>query len=162
MKTILFPLRHNSRYGRLAALLFAFAALCGCAMSPLPGNDPSSVITPASAKIVFCNVPGTDCTPATSFSVSKLRALTIVVNWSNLSAGNHAQTLAVMDPTGGLYQSFHKGMLMSPGADGSLSTSATLPVAGTWIVQRSMIGTWSVQASLDGQIVATQTVALTP
>lgn len=161
-------LRHyHSRRTRASflAALFLFAGMCGCALMP-QGGDPGSpsgdnVLQPA-AQILFCDKPGTSCSPATSFSVSKLRDLNIVVNWSNLSPGNHAQLLSVLHTANGLYQSFHNAFLVSPEAGGSFSTSDALPVAGTWIVQRSLTGTWTVQASLDGQIVATQTVTLTP
>jgi hypothetical protein len=146
------------------AAFFLFAALCGCAMAPqsqTDSTDPTGNVAQPSAKIAFCNTPGTSCEPASSFSISKLRDLNIVVNWSNLSPGNHAQTLGVTDPSGGLYQSFHKGMLINSNANGTFSTSAALPVAGTWIALRSLTGTWTVQASLDGQLVATETVTLT-
>lgn len=126
-----------------------------------PGSPSGNIVQP-SAQILFCDTPGTTCAPSSSFSVSKLRDLNIVVNWSNLSPGNHAQLLSVLHTAGGLYQSFHNAFLISPEAGGSFSTSDALPVAGTWIVQRSLTGTWTVQAALDGHIVATQTVALTP
>ncbi|MGB6485177.1 MAG: hypothetical protein WBE86_16995 [Candidatus Acidiferrales bacterium] len=153
--------------GSFLAALFLFAGLCGCAVAPQsqssdPPDSPSGNLAQPSAQILFCDVPGTSCSPASSFSVSKLRDLNIVVNWSNLSVGNHAQTLAVLHTAGGLYQSFHKGFLVSSEAGGSFSTSNALPVAGTWIVHRSLTGSWTVQASLDGQIVATQSVTLTP
>lgn len=148
----------------LAALLFTL--LCGCAVAPQsassPPDAPSGGTVEPSAKIVFCDTPGTDCSPASSFSISKLRDLNIVVNWSNLSPGNHAQLLSVLHSAGGLYQSFHKAFLIGPEDNGSVSTSAALPVAGTWIVQRSLTGSWTVQAVLDGHIVATETVTLTP
>lgn len=150
----------------LFAALLLVAGICGCAVMPQsqgsdPGSPSGNAAQPA-AQIVFCDSPGTSCSPATSFSVSKLRDLNIVVNWSNLPPGNHAQLLSVLHTANGLYQSFHNAFLVSPEAGGSFSTSDALPVAGTWIVQRSLTGTWTVQASLDGQIVATQTVTLTP
>jgi hypothetical protein len=162
-------LRHcHSRRTRASffATLFLFAGICGCAAMPQPqGSDPGSPsgnsVQP-SAQIIFCDAPGTTCSPATSFSVSKLRDLNIVVNWSNLSPGNHAQLLSVLHTANGLYQSFHNAFMVSPEAGGSFAVSDALPVAGTWIVQRSLTGTWTVQASLDGQIVAAQTVTLTP
>lgn len=148
----------------VAVLLF-FAALCGCAMAPQsqgadPPASPSANVAQPSAQILFCDAPGTSCSSATSFSVAKLRDLNIVVNWSKLPAGNHTELLAVIHGSG-LYQSFHKGFMVS--SDGaSFSTSSALPVAGTWIARRSLTGTWTVQASLDGHLIATQTVTLTP
>ena len=125
------------------------------------GSPPGNVAHP-SAHILFCDTPGASCSPAGSFSVSKLRDLNIVVNWTHLSPGNHAQVLSVLHTDGGLYQTFRKDFLVAPAAGGSFSTSDALPVAGTWIVQRSLTGKWTVQASLDGQPIATQHVTLTP
>jgi hypothetical protein len=150
------------------AALFLFAGLCGCVLAPQsqsgssdPSGLPADNLAQPSAQILFCDVPGTSCSPASSFSISKLRDLNIVVNWSHLAAGNHAQVLTVLHTADSPYQSFHKAFLISQDADGSFSTSAALPVAGTWIVQRSLVGAWTVQASLDGHLVATQTVTLT-
>ena len=145
------------------AALLLFGALCAFAIAPQSrGADrvasPSPKIAPPSAQILFCDAPGTSCSPATSFSISKLRDLNMVVNWTNLPAGNHTEGLAVLHGSG-LYQSFRKGF-MAP-ADGSFSTSSALPVGGTWIARRSLTGTWTVQASLDGHLVAAQTVTLT-
>lgn len=154
-----FPQTH----GWLLAALFLAAGVCGCALVPESNNSNSvSNVAQPDAQILFCDAPGTSCSPASTFSISKLRDLNIVVHWSRLSPGNHAQMLSVLHAAGGLYRSFHRGFLVAPGAGGSFSTSDALPVAGTWIVQRSMTGTWTVQASLDGQPIATQHVTLTP
>lgn len=148
-----------------AALLF-FAGLCGCAMSPEaqstdPVVSPSAKATQPSAQILLCDAPGSSCSAATSFSISKLRDLNIVVNWSKLPVGNHAQGLAVLHNSAGLYQSFHQGFLVPDGGS-TFSTSNALPVAGTFIARRRLTGTWTIQVSLDGHLVATQTVTLTP
>ncbi len=152
--------------GLFLAVLFLFAGISGCAVMPQSqSGDPSSPSgngAQPSAKILFCDAPGTACSPASSFSISKLRDLNIVVNWSNLPPGNHAQLLSVLHTAGGLYQSFHNAFMIGPEAGGSFSTSDALPVAGTWIVERSLTGVWTAQALLDGHIVATQTVTLTP
>lgn len=146
------------------AALLVFGALCGFAMAPQSrGADrvasPSGKVARPTAQILFCDAPGTSCSPGTSFSVSKLRDLNIVVNWSNLPAGNHVEVLAVIHGSG-LYQSFHKGFMV-PATSNSFSTSSALPVAGTWIARRSLTGAWTVHASLDGRLIATQTVTLT-
>lgn len=146
------------------AAFILFAGLVGCATAPQfqnRGGDASGHIAEASAQILFCDTPGTSCSPATSFSVSKLRDLNIVVNWSHLASGNHAELLTVLHTANGPYQSFHRAFRIAQDAGGSFSTSSALPVAGTWIVQRSLTGTWTVEASLDGQLVAKQTVTLT-
>jgi hypothetical protein len=164
MKTMPLPyFRFRRPKASFLTALFLVAGLCGCSLMPqLPGADsPASVLLQPSAQILFCDTPGTSCSPASSFSVSKLRDLNIVVRWSHLSSGNHEQILLVLRTADGPYQSFHRGFLVAPESDGSFSTSDALPVAGTWIVQRSLTGPWTVQASLDGRIVATQTVTLT-
>ncbi len=159
------PLPHScparSRSPLFAALLL-FAGLCGCTLVSQPqGTDPLAGLAQPSAKIVFCNVPGPSCTPATSFSISKLRDLNIVVSWTKLSPGNHAERIAVDHTAGGLYQSFHRAFIVPEGST-SFSTSDALPVAGAWIAQRHLTGAWTIQASLDGQLIATQTVTLAP
>lgn len=146
------------------AVLLLFGALCAFAMARQSrGADraasPPPRIARPSAQVLFCDAPGTSCSPAASFSIAKLRDLNIVVNWTHLPAGNHTEGLAVLYGSG-LYQSFRKGLLAP--ADGSFSTSSALPVAGTWIARRSLTGTWTVQASLDGHIVATRAVTLRP
>lgn len=151
---------------QLFTALILFAGLCGCALAPQsqgsdPVASPSGGVAQPSAQILFCDAPGTSCASATSFSISKLRDLNIVVNWTKLSVGNHAERIAVSHVAGGLYQSFHKAFIVPEGS-ASFSTSDALPVAGTWIVQRSLTGIWTVQASLDGRLVATQTVTLNP
>lgn len=163
------PLPHFGSRRPQASFLaawFLLAALCGCAAIPQsPSDDPASPsgsLAQPSAQILFCGTPGTDCSPATSLSVSKLRDLNIVVNWSHLSSGNHIQLLNVLHAAGGSYRVLHKGFLIDPDSNGLFSTSNALPVAGTWIVERSLTGTWTVEASLDGRIVATQSVTLTP
>ena len=148
----------------LGAILLS-VGMFGCAV--LPSQDgspifPSGNTAQPSAQILFCDTPGINCSPGTSFSISQLRDLNIVVNWSNLAPGNHAQILTVLHAAGGAYQSFHKGFMVAPGANGSFSTSNALPVAGTWIVQRSMTGAWTVEAFLDGRVVAKQSVTLNP
>lgn len=149
----------------LGALLLS-VGMFGCALMPPSQGDspilPTGNSAQPSAQIRFCNTPGINCVAATSFSISKLRDLNIVVKWSNLATGNHAQILTVLHAAGGAYQSFHKGFMVSPNSNGSFSTSASLPVAGTWIVQRSMVGVWTVEAFLDGRVVARQSLTLAP
>lgn len=148
------------------ALLVLVIGICGCAAMPdaqsITPNSPSGGAAQPSAQIHFCNTPGIGCSSAVSFSISKLRDLNIVVSWSNLPSGNHTQLVSVLHSSGGLYQSFHSGFMVNPEDGGAFSSSTLLPVAGTWIVQRSMTGSWTVQALLDGHIISTQTVTLNP
>ncbi|MGH7746915.1 MAG: hypothetical protein ACREQ5_19495, partial [Candidatus Dormibacteria bacterium] len=59
------------------------------------------------------------------------------------------------------YQMFHTSFLTDKSSAGSQTTTDALPVAGTWIVQRSMLGEWKVQVMLDGRPITTQSVMLT-
>jgi hypothetical protein len=146
----------------LAVLLCGLVGTIGCTeMATPPGNaNPSNPAKP-SAVVSFCNSTDPACTPAASFSVNSLRDLNIVVQWQNLPAGNHLQTLNVLIPASGLYQSFADNFQVAAGSQGTASITRALPVAGTWISQRSLTGNWQVQVSLDGQVAATQGLQLT-
>ncbi|MGH9709591.1 MAG: hypothetical protein ACRD37_03485, partial [Candidatus Acidiferrales bacterium] len=92
--------------------------------------------------VIFCDNSNAGCVGDSTFSASALRDLNIVVTWKNLSAGHHAQTLNIVHPGGGLYQMFYTSFLTDKSSAGSQTTTDALPVAGTWIVQRSMLGEW--------------------
>ncbi|MHB8755838.1 MAG: hypothetical protein ACYC92_12925 [Candidatus Acidiferrales bacterium] len=87
--------------------------------------------------------------------------MNIKVTWNNLPPGHHTQTLNIIHPGGGLYQSFRSAFLIDKSSTRSLTTTNALPVAGTWIVQRSLLGQWKVHVILDGRLITTQTVTLT-
>lgn len=158
----------RKRLGILAAFFLVIAS-SGCALAPQsgsnafgPGGSPSTKQqAQPTATILFCNNSTAGCSGTSTFSASSLRDLSIVVNWNNLPSGNHAQTVNVFHPGGGLYQSFRTSFLTNKASSGSQTTSDALPVAGTWIVQRSMLGAWKVEVRLDGQLVARQNVTLT-
>ncbi len=153
----------TARIGLLTALLCGAAGFPGCGVQSLsvaggPGQNPP----PASATISLCASGSPGCTAASSFSVASLRDLSVSVQWNNVPAGNHVQNLEFFLPSGGLYQSVETSFLIASSPVGSTTMTGALPVAGTWITQRSLTGNWKVQVSLDGKATASQTVALNP
>jgi hypothetical protein len=145
----------------IAAILLLALGSSGCmGSSSANGGGPPPLVP--SAMITFCDDGSSSCTPATSFSVASLRDLVIKVSWENIPDGNHVQTLEIMIPGGGLYQSSETAFLMGSTSSGSFATTRLLPVAGTWIPQRHITGDWLVRVSLDEQVVASQMVALNP
>lgn len=132
-------------------------SLSGCQMQSSPGPQP-----PASGEISFCDAGSSGCPSGNSFSLSSMSDLTIQASLHSVPAGNHSEKVDVFLPEGGLYQSTQTGFLIAPDSDGSFSATQSIPVAGTWIVQRHEIGDWSVTISLDGKAVTTQMVSLNP
>ena len=144
----------------VAALACAAALAVGCAGGDMmPAPPPPQ---PVSAVIQLCNSTPTGCTAGAAFNLADLRDLAINVAWANVPEGTHTQTLAVLEPGGGLFLAKTQAFAVPEGSNGSLSTGETLPVAGTWITQRARTGQWTLQISLDSDIVATKTVQLDP
>jgi hypothetical protein len=102
------------------------------------------------------------CDNESSFSTTATRDLEVKVSWQNVPVGNHVQTLEILLPGGNLYQQTQMAFGVEQGSSEPLVAIQTLPVAGTWIQQRHMLGEWTARVSLDGQVVASQTVELTP
>ncbi|MFZ0213274.1 MAG: hypothetical protein WBD23_07435 [Candidatus Acidiferrales bacterium] len=157
-----------TKCGAAVAALLLIAGFWGCAMAPdsgngadPPGGSPAGNVQ-AHAAISLCNSTDSGCSPATNFSISSLRDLNISIDWSNLPAGNHAQILQIVHPGGGLYQTMRKSFLVDESANGAYSTTDALPVAGTWITERSLTGVWQIQVELDGNVITTSNVTLTP
>jgi hypothetical protein len=145
----------------VVAVLLVTVALAGCmeSSSANGGGPPPPV---PSAAFTFCDDGDPVCTPASSFSVGSVRDLVIKISWDNLPPGNHVQTLEIVMPGGGLYQSTQTAFLTDSASSGLLASTRLLPVAGTWIQQRQMTGDWLVRVSLDDQVVASEMVALNP
>jgi hypothetical protein len=145
----------------LAALvLFAAIQFSGCQMTSANGGTPPPAAP--SATFSFCDKEAPSCDNETSFSATATRDLEVKVSWQNVPAGSHVQTLEILLPGGNLYQQTQMAFGVSQGSDEPLVAIQTLPVAGTWIQQRHLMGEWTARVSLDGQVVATQTVELTP
>ena len=154
------------RNERRTALLTCAAAALAVALSACQGatsaNGGGPPPAPTDATISFCDDGAESCTPATSFSVKSMRDLVVSVNWENLSTGAHTQLLEISMPGGGLYQAGQTSFLVGDASQSTMTTTRTLPVAGTWISQRRITGEWSVRVSLDGNAISSQTVQLNP
>jgi hypothetical protein len=154
--------RWNRKNIRWMAIVPVIAlGLSGCmGSSTANGGGPPPLVP--SAVITFCDDGTSNCPSASSFSVASVRDVVIKVSWDNLPAGNHVQTLELLIPGGGLYQSTQTAFLTDASSSGLFAATRVLPVAGTWIQQRQITGDWLVRASLDDQVVASQMVALNP
>jgi hypothetical protein len=142
----------------LAGLFLFVSGFCGCQTnSPSAAKVPP---TPPNAALTFCESGYSDCSPASSFSVSTVRDVKINVAWENVPAGNHVQKLEILVPSGGLYQQATTAFAIPDDSTEPFVAMRSLPVAGTWIQQRQITGEWTVRVSLDGQVIASQTVQL--
>jgi hypothetical protein len=130
----------------------------GCAQ--YQGGTPAIPGAPVAA-LSFCQTSETGCVPNGSFQVSGARALYVVIDWQNLAAGAHSQKVSFVLPSGDEYQAFEQSFEVPEGASGAVTTSQSLPVAGTWIAQRRLTGMWQVNFWLDGKPMGTQAVQLT-
>lgn len=148
-----------------AILALAFASLtiggAGCANS-VQSPSGNGTGNPTSVSVSVCSDPGPNCAAASSFSIASLRDLSIVVRWTNVPAGTHTQRLDILEPDGGLYQTFNTSFAIAANSGGSVTTTGTVPVAGSWISQRFLSGNWTVQVSLDDQPEGSQAVRLDP
>ncbi|MGB8523062.1 MAG: hypothetical protein WCD43_08855 [Candidatus Acidiferrales bacterium] len=155
---------NHKRFGStlLLAVLVLLAAIgfSGCQMTSADGGPPAAA--PPSATFSFCDKEASGCSGETSFSVAATLDLEVKVSWQNVPAGNHVQTLEILIPGGNLYQQTQMAFRVPQDSTEPLVAIQTLPVAGTWIQQRHIMGEWTARVSLDGQVVATQTVQLTP
>jgi len=115
-----------------------------------------------SATFSFCDKEAPSCDNDTSFSATATRDLEVKLSWQNVPAGSHVQPLEILLPGGNLYQQTQMTFGVQQGFDQPMVAIQTLPVAGTWIQQRHLLGQWTARVSLDGQLIATQTVELTP
>lgn len=139
-------------------LLGLTSTSCNVQSTSADGGPPAQ----PTAMMAFCDDAVSGCPSVTSFSLSAIRDLVIKVDWYDVSQGNHAQMLKVLLPEGGTYEMSQTGFLVSPGADNSFSSVRVIPLAGSWVTQRQEIGPWSVEVSLDGKVISTQSVEMTP
>jgi hypothetical protein len=130
----------------------------GCAQ--YQAGTPSAPGTPAAA-VSFCQNTAAGCAPNGSFQVSGTRTMSVVIDWQNLTAGAHSQKVSFVLPSGDEYQAFEQSFEVPDGSSGPVTTTQTLPVAGTWIAQRRLTGMWQVNLWLDGTPMGTQAVQLT-
>lgn len=106
-----------------------------------------------------------------SFDIGALRELHVQTVWRNLS-GRHVELRRFYSPDGALYAqklvpfatdisraeryqppvgipSTHEVQPAPTLADGTILIWDYLPVGGTWIAQRNMVGTWRLEIALD-------------
>lgn len=115
---------------------------------------------------------------SSTFSASAIEDLEFRVIFSLAPPGRRVLRLRVLMPKGALYQEISVPFALDPRASGGeeavlegfprpvavrplqkttdgrstrWSVSATLPVAGTMVVENSLYGTWQVEAYLDGE-----------
>src|ERR1700677_4411583 len=125
----------------LAGMLLLISGFSACQTN---STSADKVPPPAASAIfVFCAIGLSDCSPATSFSVTAVRDVKINVAWENVPAGNHIQKLEVLVPTGGLYQQTTTAFAAPDDSSQPLVAMRSLPVAGTWIQQRQITGAWT-------------------
>jgi hypothetical protein len=110
----------------------------------------------------LCDTGAQNCMGSGNFSVATIRDLSLGVEWQNVPGGTHTQEIALVQPNGVVYQSVSHGFSIPDGTTGPSSVSDVIPVAGTFITQRSLTGQWSVQVSLDGKPIASQTFQFEP
>jgi hypothetical protein len=145
-----------------AFVLLSAIGFSGCQMAMTSANGGAPAAAAPAASFSFCNKEAPGCSSETSFSTAATRDLEVKVSWQNVPAGNHVQTLEILIPGGNLYQQTQVAFGVPQGLTEPLVAILILPVAGTWIQQRQMMGEWTARISLDGQVIATQTVELTP
>ena len=91
-----------------------------------------------------------------------MRDLSLDVEWQNVPAGTHTQEIALVQPNGVVYQTVSHGFSVPDGTLGSPAMNDIVPVAGTFITQRSLTGQWSVAVSLDGKTIGVQSFQFAP
>ena len=154
------PRFQNSPSILLAGLALAAFWLCGCAMAG-SGSAGSGLVLAPVASLSLCNQTPGGCSVAASYSLGSMRDLAVNVQWSHVPEGTHTATFEILQPGGGLYQ-VQNVSFVADSADAAAQTGILVPVAGTWITQRSLTGSWSVRISLDNQAMDEQAFALLP
>jgi hypothetical protein len=143
-----------------AATLFAGCAMLAFGCGQYQAGTPTVPGSPAIA-VSFCQNSQAGCAPNGSFQVSGTRTMNVVIEWQNLTVGAHSQKVTFVLPSGDEYQAFEQSFEVPDGASGSVTTTQSLQVAGTWIAQRQLTGMWQVNFFLDGAPMGTQSVQLT-
>jgi hypothetical protein len=153
----------KQNYRKISWILLGLAAaacISGCAQSDTPAGPPAA--QPIGMTIKLCDTGAEGCAGSGNFSVTTIRDLGLSVEWKNVPAGTHSQQIALVQPNGVVYQTVSHGFSVPDGTIGSPSLEDVIPVAGTFITQRSLTGQWSVEISLDGATVGNQTFQIEP
>ena len=116
------------------------------------------------ASIFFCENNNVQCrTDLNRFDLASIRDLYVFAAWKQVS-GAHTQKIRFLLPDGNLYQvletkfttqavSQTQGVQAAVPSRGEPTVVAMLPVAGTHITQRALVGTWTVELFLDGNLI---------
>lgn len=149
----------TSTHSRSKALVLAAVIALACvSVTPSFAKDIKHVAKKPMpvATLNFC-----DKQCGTEFSATTARDLVIYTSWTNLPAGSQLQQVTLLLPNGDVYQKFEtklSGSSLEPvkgrGAWSRYPTvTNVVPVAGSWIQQRSLTGVWTVEVRLDGKLV---------
>ncbi len=147
----------------LIAAAGCLLAMTGCAglqgLLGFGGGGPTQ--PPMTATISFCDMVTSNCqSNAGTFTASGTQGVNIAVKWQNTPLGNHTQQIQLLMPDGNFYQEFQAGFLIDSASNGQASITRAIPIAGTFITQRKLLGTWKVQVLLDGAVVNTANLHL--
>lgn len=148
----------STRQIALVAALSAFLGIAGCAGTSVSNVLPPPVQPQIAASISVCNKTPDACADAQTFSLAQIRDLAIHVDWKNVPQGTRTQKLEMFDPGGGSYQVLNASFVEEDGENGEAQTDSLIPISGSMITQRGITGVWTFRVSLDGQVIATQTV----
>jgi hypothetical protein len=144
----------NTKLLLLAGLCSA-VALAGCAQA-MDQVSPSPAVQPVAMTVTLCDIGEQGCSAGTSFSLGTIRDLGVGVDWKNMPGGTHTQQIALVQPNGVVYQTVSHSFGVADGNLGRPAINDVIPVAGTFITQRSQTGEWTIEVSLDGQSAGTQ------
>ncbi len=129
--------------------------ISGCAQNTNPVPPPGAV-QPVAMIVTLCDSSEQGCSAGTSFSLGNFRDLGVGVGWKNVPGGTHTQQIALVQPNGVVYQTVSHSFAVPEGMLGTPAINDVIPVAGTFITQRSQTGEWTIEVSLDGQTVGAQ------
>jgi len=136
-------------------IVAGLVGLAGCAQG-LNQIPPSGAVQPVAMTVTVCDSSEQGCSAATSFGLGSFRDLGVVVDWKNVPSGTHTQQIALVQPNGVVYQTVSHSFGVADGTLGAPAINDVIPVAGTFITQRSQTGEWTLEVSLDGQSVGMQ------
>ncbi|MFQ5664729.1 MAG: hypothetical protein ACE5HL_12975 [Terriglobia bacterium] len=158
---------HTQRMnGRKAACLLAVClALGGCqgGLEPLPPAAPAADSPPPpTITVFFCLVSDPQCRSSiNSFEVKGTRDLFVFATLPG-EQGQREVQFDFLLPGGDLYLPVVVDFdsATAPTSLGDPLAIAVLPVAGTHITQRSLLGSWTVRVSVDGSPAASAVFVL--
>jgi hypothetical protein len=106
--------------------------------------------------VFFGTDKNTVCQPSgLQFILDEEEDLYVCVVWQGL-AGSYAEQLTVLAPDGHIYQTVTVPFVAAGASppNGQTLVVGALPVAGTFIRQRALVGLWTVKVGLNGQVLA--------